>query len=98
MAIDHHHPGEKQMPSIDPHNHKGNFAAGQTADEHAHEGHEGSFAEGEATPQSFTNEDSVGSFAEGEAMPQTYAGEDHVGSFGESAARRSADMSNSDDS
>jgi hypothetical protein len=97
MAIDHHHRGEKQMPSIEPHIHKGDFAAGQTADEHAHEGHGGSFAEGEATPQNFANEDSVGSFAEGEAMPQTYAGEDRVGSFGASAARRSADMSDTDE-
>jgi len=58
----------------------------QAADEHAHEDHLSSFAEGEAMPETYDGEGHVGTFADGEAMPETYAGEDNVGSFGDGAA------------
>jgi hypothetical protein len=45
--------------------------------------HHGTFAEGEAHPDTYAGEDRVGSFAEGEAHPDAHMDEGHVGSFAE---------------
>src|ERR1039457_7678816 len=48
--------------------------------------HHGSFAEGEAHPESYPDEDRVGTFAEGEADPASYPEEEHVGTFADGEA------------
>ena len=45
--------------------------------------HHRSFAEGEAHPESYPDEDRVGTFAEGEADPASYPEEEHEGRFAE---------------
>jgi hypothetical protein len=48
--------------------------------------HPGTFADGEAHPESFAGEEHVGTFAEGEAHPGSFAGEEHVGNYAEGEA------------
>ncbi|HEY7621120.1 MAG TPA: hypothetical protein VH834_15190 [Solirubrobacteraceae bacterium] len=47
------------------------------------ERHHGSFAEGEADPDKYPEDENVGTFAEGEADPADYADEDRAGRFSE---------------
>jgi hypothetical protein len=50
--------------------------------------HHGTFAEGEAHPETYAGEDRVGSFAEGEAHPERYADDDNIGTFAEGSVTR----------
>jgi hypothetical protein len=45
--------------------------------------HHGTFAEGEADPKTYPEDEHVGTFAEGEADPEAHPEDEHVGTFGE---------------
>jgi hypothetical protein len=48
--------------------------------------HRGTFADGEASPDLYPDDDRVGGLAGGQADPTAYADDDHVGSFAEGEA------------
>ena len=52
--------------------------------------HRGSFADGQATPDRYSEDRQIGGFAEGEADPAGYRDEDRVGTFAGGSARPAA--------